>query len=117
MKEQMILNQKSAISTTLERFFARVHECDHKVIDFCRIFHTQLTLSKEGIKQQDDLKALHKLIDFLVVHQCQFVQDFFPCLRQQGKCRAQDDAWIIGPIFLGGIQNFRCETQPWKTAV
>ena len=74
----MILDQTSAISTTLERFFVRVHECDHKVIDFCHIFHPQLTLLKEGIKQQNELCALHKLIDFLVVHHCQIIQDFSP---------------------------------------
>ena len=77
----------------------------------------QLTLLKEGIDQQDELKALHKLIYFLVVNQCQVIQDFSPFLQQQHKCCAKDDARIIFPIFLCGIQNFRCETQPRKTAV
>ena len=78
MKEQVTLDQASAISTMLEHFFACVHNCDHKVIDFCHISHTQLTLLKEGNDQQDELKALHKLICFLVVHQCKVIRDFSP---------------------------------------
>ena len=73
----MILDQASAISTTLEGFFVCVHECNHEVIDFCHIFHLQLTLLKEGIDQQDELKPLHELIHFLVVHQRKVFQDFF----------------------------------------
>ena len=72
----MILDEARAISTTLEGFLC-VSTC---VITKSLVFVTLSARSKEGIDQQDELKALHKLIDFFVLNQCQFVENFFPFL-------------------------------------
>ena len=78
MKKQMILDQTGTIPATLESFFVYLHEYPYNVVDLGHIFQTKFASFKECVKKQDKLKALHKLIDFFVLDQCQFVENFFP---------------------------------------
>ena len=65
VKKQMVLDETTIVATTFESLSVNSHEFLHESVHFWNILNLQLTSLQERVNEQNEFKALHKLIHFL----------------------------------------------------